>query len=92
VFDPQHNFVTSPFFSSAVLASIRGAVALYTFTTLLFTLIWENVSLHDGSGWVLNIFQSYPVISHAFSDTFRILRSSPILGYVHTTGLRSFKR
>ncbi|THU95013.1 hypothetical protein K435DRAFT_839632 [Dendrothele bispora CBS 962.96] len=51
VFDPHHKFVTSPFFSSTVLAYIRGLVALYTFSTLLFTLIWQAVVLHTASGY-----------------------------------------
>jgi hypothetical protein len=53
VFDPHHNYVTSPFFSSTVLACIRGSIAVYTLFVLLFALIWENVRTHDGSGYVV---------------------------------------
>ncbi|KAF5372201.1 hypothetical protein D9758_005027 [Tetrapyrgos nigripes] len=51
VFDPNHNFVTSPFFSSAALATLRGLVAVYALFVLIFALVWENVRTHDGSGF-----------------------------------------
>ncbi|KAF9075872.1 hypothetical protein BDP27DRAFT_1314645 [Rhodocollybia butyracea] len=50
-FDTSRNYVTSPWFSTKTLAAIRGAIALYTFVTLLFILIWEAVVLNDASSY-----------------------------------------
>ncbi|KAI3602248.1 hypothetical protein WG66_002437 [Moniliophthora roreri] len=47
-FDPQHTLVTSPFFSSAVLACIRFSVAVYTLVTLVFLIIWDSVKDQSG--------------------------------------------
>ena len=48
-FDPTASFVTSPVFSPAVLAFIRLTLACYTFTTLVFVLVWDGVRLHTAS-------------------------------------------
>jgi len=50
-FDPRHTLVTSPFFSPRVLAAIRLAVACYTFTTLVFTIVWGIVVTKDAAGF-----------------------------------------
>ncbi|KAG7086214.1 hypothetical protein E1B28_002180 [Marasmius oreades] len=42
VFDSSCKLVTSPFFSSAVLATIRLMVALYTMTTLIVILVMDG--------------------------------------------------
>ncbi|KAF9473052.1 hypothetical protein BDN70DRAFT_413802 [Pholiota conissans] len=52
VFDAPHAFVTSPIFRSPIVfASIRMIIALYTATTLLVTLIWNAVILHDAQSY-----------------------------------------
>jgi len=48
-FDSQYKLVTSPFFSPTVLAFLRLFLAIYSFVTLLFILIWYSVVLHAGS-------------------------------------------
>ncbi|KAJ3727218.1 hypothetical protein DFJ43DRAFT_1029006 [Lentinula guzmanii] len=50
-FDTQRDYVTSPWFSSGILAAIRGTIALYTLTTLVVILIWEANVLHDADGY-----------------------------------------
>ncbi|KAF5377985.1 hypothetical protein D9757_009831 [Collybiopsis confluens] len=50
-FDTHRNFVTSPWFSSTVLAAIRGTVALYTLVTLLVILIMDAVSFHNADSY-----------------------------------------
>lgn len=49
--DTQHKLVTSPVFSPTVLACLRLTLAFYTLFTILFTLIWDSVSLHDASSY-----------------------------------------
>ncbi|KAJ7061737.1 hypothetical protein C8F01DRAFT_145365 [Mycena amicta] len=50
-FDTHHALVTSPFFSPRVLAAIRLSVALYTFTTLVFSIVWGAVVQHNAAGF-----------------------------------------
>ncbi|KAJ7610130.1 hypothetical protein FB45DRAFT_993492 [Roridomyces roridus] len=50
-FDTQHGLVTSPFFSSRVLATIRLVVAAYTFAVLVFSVTWGIVVTKDAAGF-----------------------------------------
>ena len=47
VFDSQHRLVTSPAFSPWTLSFIRLSLALYTFCTTVFLLVWECIETHD---------------------------------------------
>ncbi|KAL1747030.1 hypothetical protein HDZ31DRAFT_61606 [Schizophyllum fasciatum] len=42
VFDPAHDYVTSPLFSPPVLAAIRLLLGFYTLVTLVFQLAWNG--------------------------------------------------
>ncbi|TRM69990.1 hypothetical protein BD626DRAFT_390487 [Schizophyllum amplum] len=42
VFDPTHDYVTSPLFSPLVLAALRLLLGFYTLVTLIFQLAWEG--------------------------------------------------
>lgn len=44
-FDQHHKFVTSPVFSSPVLAAIRLIFAIYTLFVLIFVLVYQTVVL-----------------------------------------------
>ena len=48
-FDPGLKFVSSYLFRPPLLAAIRLFLALFTFATLLFLLIWEAVVTHESS-------------------------------------------
>ncbi|KAK2464917.1 hypothetical protein APHAL10511_002993 [Amanita phalloides] len=50
-FDPNLNFISSPFFSPRLLALIRLSLALYTFVTLLVVLILDSVQWHIGKSF-----------------------------------------
>ncbi|KAJ3965068.1 hypothetical protein EV361DRAFT_1021590 [Lentinula raphanica] len=50
-FDANRAFVTSPWFSSTILATIRGTIAAYTLVTLLFVLTWQTAVLHVSDGY-----------------------------------------
>ncbi|KIK53831.1 hypothetical protein GYMLUDRAFT_232565 [Collybiopsis luxurians FD-317 M1] len=50
-FDTKRSYVTSPWFSPAILAAIRGTIAVYTFITLLVILIYDSVVTHDGNSY-----------------------------------------
>ncbi|KAF8626917.1 hypothetical protein AX15_004630 [Amanita polypyramis BW_CC] len=53
-FDPNLNFITSPFFSVPVLGAIRLSLGLYALVTLVVTLAWDGAKFHDA-----NTFFSY---------------------------------
>ncbi|KAH8925210.1 hypothetical protein BT69DRAFT_1240281 [Atractiella rhizophila] len=46
-FDPSCRYVTSWAFSPGVLLLIRGSIAVYTLTTLVFRVVWDSVRDHD---------------------------------------------
>ncbi|KAF7317444.1 hypothetical protein HMN09_00481100 [Mycena chlorophos] len=73
-FDAPNALVTSPFFSSTVLASIRLAIACYTFAVLVFSIAWGVVVTHDAAG-----FYSY----------FTHLTYTGICGYMFAAGLQT---
>ncbi|KAF7358930.1 hypothetical protein MSAN_01233400 [Mycena sanguinolenta] len=73
-FDPSHKLVTSPFFSPRVLATIRLAMACYTFTVLVFSIVWGIVVQKDAAG-----FLSY----------FTHLTYSGLCGYFFASGLQT---
>ncbi|KAJ6491920.1 hypothetical protein C8R45DRAFT_989922 [Mycena sanguinolenta] len=73
-FDPDHKLVTSPFFSPRVLAATRLAVACYTFTVLVFSVVWGIVVQKDAAG-----FFSY----------FTHLTYSGLCGYFFASGLQT---
>nr|GAT47559.1 predicted protein [Mycena chlorophos] len=73
-FDAPNALVTSPFFSSTVLASIRLAIACYTFAVLVFSISWGVVVTHDAAG-----FYSY----------FTHLTYTGICGYMFAAGLQT---
>ncbi|KAF8637264.1 hypothetical protein AX17_002944 [Amanita inopinata Kibby_2008] len=50
-FDSNHKFITSPVFSTPVLAGVRLAVGAYTFITLLTTLIWDSTRSRGGDSF-----------------------------------------
>ncbi|PPQ69543.1 hypothetical protein CVT25_000860 [Psilocybe cyanescens] len=51
-FDAPHKFVTSPFFKYPIsLSSLRIIISVYTLVTLLVTLIWNAVRLHDAQSY-----------------------------------------
>ncbi|KAJ7613868.1 hypothetical protein DFH06DRAFT_1484505 [Mycena polygramma] len=73
-FDPQHKLVTSPFFSSRVLAAIRLAVACYTFVVLVFSIVWGIVVTKD---------------AQSFFSYFTHLTYSGICGYFFASGIQT---
>lgn len=84
-FDAQRNYVTSPWFSSTMLAVIRGTIAFYTLFVLLFILIWEAV-IEDDADTYFSYFTELTYIGicsyywASFTQTFvyaRRLRHSP---------------
>ncbi|KAJ6561369.1 hypothetical protein B0H10DRAFT_2117323 [Mycena sp. CBHHK59/15] len=73
-FDTAHQLVTSPFFSSRVLAGIRLSVAVYTLVTLVFSIVWGVVVQKNAAG-----FFSY----------FTHLTYSGICGYFFAAGVQT---
>jgi len=53
-FDSNHNLVTSPFFSTTILAILRIILAFYSVFSLLFSLLW--ISIKEGTGSQFFVF------------------------------------
>ena len=71
-FDPSRKFVTSDFVSSLVLACLRAALCLYSFTTIIVAYSWlafntATVSLRDVNIGSYTIQQNGAAIGQSFS-------------------------
>jgi hypothetical protein len=74
-FDSQLSLVTSPVFSSTVLALIRLSFALYTLFATIFVLVWEAVRTHE---------------AHSFFSYFTHLTYIGICAYFWASGVQTW--
>jgi len=80
-FDSEFKLVSSYLFGPLLLAVLRLLIAVFTFVTLIFSLVWGSVRTHDAKSYVAEKIDSNIDLEWDILASFRTLQTSLSLGY-----------